>query len=127
MAYPDAVALVIAYLDGLHTEPVASRVPDPRPDTWIQVRQVGGTWEPPVRDTARLDVFYWAPDEPTAKAGGMTVRGQIHALVGTSLSGVQVYRVEESLQRQIDDPLTGSPGWWATYAITLRANDAMRY
>src|SRR5574338_265050 len=100
MSYPDAVALVIARLDTLHTVPVASRVPATRPTEWIQVRQVGGAELPPVRDVARLDVFYWAADEVTAKTGGMTVRGEMHAIVNTTLSGVLIYRVEESLQRQ---------------------------
>lgn len=127
MAYPDAVALIVAYLDGLHTKPVATRVPDPRPSEWIQVRQIGGASLPPVREVVRLDVFYWAATEPAAKAGGMTVRGQMQALAGTSLSGVQVYRVEESLQRQWDDPLTGAPAWWSTYALTLRANEILPY
>lgn len=122
MSYPDAVALTVAYLDGLHSVPVASRVPNPRPGEWVQVRQVGGAELPPVRDVARLDVFYWAATEPAAKTGGMTVRGELHALAGTTVSGVLIYRVEETLQRQTDDPLTGTPGWWATYAITMRAD-----
>ncbi len=123
MAYPDAVALIVAYLDGLHAVSVASRVPSPCPAEWIQVRQIGGAELPPVRDVVRLDVFYWAETEPAAAAGGKLVRGQIHTLRGTSLLGVQCYRVEESLQRQTDDPLTGKPGWWATYALMLRADD----
>lgn len=126
MAYPDAVAILAAYLDSLHTVPVVTRVPSPRPAEFIQIRQVGGAELIPVRDVARLDVFYWAATEPAAKAGGMTVRGQIHALRGTTQSGVQIYRVEETLQRQTDDPLlTNAPGWWATYALTMRANDVV--
>jgi hypothetical protein len=126
VAYPDALDLVRDYLAGLHSGvTVATRVPSPQPATWIQLRQVGGSELPPVRDTSRLDVFYWSTDEPTAKAGGMTVRGEIHALAHTSTLGVVCYRVEEFLQRQTDDPLEGKPGWWATYALTLRANDVV--
>lgn len=125
MAYPDAVALVITYLDGLHAIPVASRVPSPAPSEWIQVRQVSGTDLRPVRDLVTLDVFCWSTTEPAAKTLGMTVRSEVHAVARTSTLGVICYRVDEVLQRQIDDPLTGVPGWWATYSLTLRADSAI--
>jgi len=127
VAYADVLALVIIYLDGLHTVPVASRVPDPRPAEWIQVRHVGGTQLRPVRDVVRLDVFYWDNDgDAAAMTGGQTVRGQIHALAGTSTLGVVCYRVDETLgPRPNDDPLTGAPRSWATYALRVRANDAI--
>lgn len=129
MAYPDAVGLVIAYLAPLHVgKTVASRVPSNRPAEWIQVRQVGGAGMPPVRDVVRLDVFYWAADEPTAKAGGLLVRGEIQALARTSTLGVPCYRVEETLQRQWDDPLVeNNYAWWASYALTLRADSVLPY
>lgn len=126
MAYVDVLALVITYLDGLHSVPVASRVPDPRPTTWVQVRHVGGTQLRPVRDVVRLDVFYWANGEAAAQAGGLTLRGQIHALAKTSTLGIVCYVVEETLgPRPFDDPLTGANRSWATYALTVRANDAI--
>jgi hypothetical protein len=127
MAYPDAVALIIAYLDSLHAVPVVSRTPSPRPDEWIQVRHIGGAELRPVRDEPRLDVFYWAADEPAAAVGGELVRRELHALAKTSLLGVQCYRVDEVMApRQFDDPLvTDSYARWATYTLTLRANDAI--
>lgn len=129
MAYPDAVALLVAYLDPLHTVPVASRVPHPRPSEWIQIRHVGGNQVRPVRDAVRLDVFYWAANDPDAADGAEAVRREIHALAGTtSLGGVMCYRVDEFLSpRQFDDPQTGSPRRWATYTLTLRANDAIAH
>lgn len=126
MAYPDAVALIVAYLAGLHSgTTVASRVPSPRPAEWIQVRQVSGTDLRPVRDLITLDVFYWAATEPAASSGGRTVRAEIHALAKSTTLGIPCYRVEEVLQRQTDDPLLGTPGWWATYSLTLRADSAI--
>lgn len=125
MAFPDAVALVIAYLDNLHSIPVVSRVPATRPASFIQVRRVGGTSLPPVRDVARVDVFSWAADEPAAATLGGTVRAQMFDISRTSLSGVQCYRIEETLFRQLDDPDTGSARTWGTYALTFRADDAI--
>lgn len=127
MAFPDAVALVIAYLDGLHASPVqvVSKVPNPRPASFVQVRRVGGSSLPPVRDVARVDIFSWAATEPAAAALGGTVRAQMFDISRTSLGGVQCYRVEETLFRQFDDPDTGTPRFWGTYALTLRADDAI--
>lgn len=126
MALPDAVALVVAYLDGLHPVPVASKVPHPRPDEFIQVRRVGGGGLPPVRDVARLDIFSWSTSGVTAETLGAAVRKEMLALARTTLlGGVQCYRVEESLYRQFDDPETGAARCWGTYALTLRADDIL--
>lgn len=126
MAYPDIVALLVAYLDPLLTGPVMSRVPDPRPDVWTQVRRVGGTQVRPVREQPRVDVFSNALTEPDAWALGDLTRRSIHALKGTTLGGAVVYRVEETMgPRENDDPLTGRPRYWATYSILVRADDAV--
>lgn len=126
MALPDVVTLVVAYLDALHSTPtVASRVPNPRPNELIEVRRVGGAGLPPVRDVARLDIFSWSATEIAAETLGATVRAQMLALARSSLGGVPVYRVEETLYRQFDDPGSGAPRMWGTYAITLRANEIL--
>lgn len=125
MPIPDAVALVIAYLDGLHTEQVSAKVPNPRPSKLIQVRRIGGGGLPPVRDVARLDVICW-DDAGSAAAStlGTTVRAEMFALARTTtLGGVDCYRVEESLFRQFDDEETEAYRTWGTYALTLRANE----
>lgn len=125
MALPDAVALVVSYLNGLHTPDVVSEVPNPRPAEFIQVRRVGGAGLPPVRDVARLDIFTWSTGAPAAMALGNTVRAQMLALARTTLLGVQCYRVEETLFRQFDDELTGQARCWGTYALTLRADEIL--
>lgn len=126
MAYTDITALLRTYLDGLHSVPVSSRVPSPRPAEWIQIREVGGAQLRPVREAVRIDVFYWHTSEVSAMAGAQTVRLQIHALAKTSTLGVVCYRVDEVMRpRPIDDPLSGSPRGWATYTLLVRADDAI--
>lgn len=125
MAIPDAVALVVTYLDGLHSVPVVSKVPNPRPPEFIQVRRVGGAGLPPVRDVARLDIFTWSTSGPAAGLLAGTVREQMFALARTTTLGVQCYRVEETLLRQFDDTETGQARYWATYALTLRADEVL--
>lgn len=129
MAFPDPVALTVAYLAPIvDPTPVSSRVPDPRPAQFVQVRRVGGTPQPPVQDRARLDVRCWAPEEPDAMDLALTVRAAVWALSGTTLlGGVPVYSIDELLSpRQDDDDLTGTPRVWATYTLTVRADDVIQ-
>jgi hypothetical protein len=125
VSFPDPTALLIAYLTPL-LDPVAvvSRVPDPRPTQLVQVRRTGGNALPPVRDSARMDVWAWAAVDHDAMTLGLTVRSAIWALAGTTLlGGVPCYRVQEFMAPRLDeDPTTNSPRAWATYTLDLRAN-----
>jgi len=130
VTYADAVALLRTYLldpgQALPalTGPVASQVPDPRPDEWTQLRRIGGADLPPVREIVRIDAFSWALTYPAAWTLTELTRRKIMALKGTALLGPVVYRVETTMApRQLDDELTGLPRYWATYALTIRADD----
>lgn len=126
MSTPDIMALLVDYLNGVTSTDtrVATRVPSPRPGKLVQLRLVSWPKLPPVRRTARVDVFTWGTDkddETGAMALGIEVMGHVNALIRTTLLGVEVYRVEETLAlRQSDDLATGIPRGWATYAITHR-------
>ena len=128
MAYPDVLNLLRDSLATTHTPvPVVTRVPDSRPARFIQLRNAGGTKLPPVRLVARFDIFTWSTTEETAAADALAVRATVNALAGTATLGITCYRVEETLgPRQADDLITGMFRWWATYALTCRANDAIR-
>lgn len=128
MAIPDILDLLQSYLAAqLTPKPVAPRVPDPRPDEWLQIRRVGGTKAPPVTDKARIDLIAWALTEPAAMALLLAARLLVNNLYGTSAVGVPVYRVEETLgPKQVDDPEAGAPQAWMTVAITFRADDLVR-
>lgn len=128
MAFPDVTGLLVDYLDPVVAPVlVASRVPKDRPAKLVQVRRVGGTPLLPVRDQPRLDVFCWAKTDPEAMALALTVREAIWALSGNDLLGPVVYAVAEFMgPRQDDDPVTGTPRVWATYALSVRADDAIQ-
>ena len=136
MTFPDTVGLTIAYLTPRLDAHVGSRIPNPRPDRFAQVRRVGGRALPPVRDLVRLDVFTWAPSEPDAMALALDARRALWALAGTTLLGPTTYQVSEVLApRQDDDdqPATstpssggGTPRVWATYELVVRADAAIQ-
>lgn len=132
MADEDILGLLKSYLDGATASDVtvATRVPDPRPAKLVQLRLIGWPKQPPVRRIARVAIDAWGADvtdEEGAMALGITVRGLINALIGTTTLGVPVYRVEESAGlHQSEDPQSHIPQGSATYAITHRADDAIR-
>lgn len=126
MAYPDALALMKAYLDPLVTPPVCARVPDPRPDSFVTMRLVNTSRLTPVRVRPRIDFYAWAKTDSDAWTLGELVYRSVHALAGTTLLGPTCYAVEEFLgPRQADDTLTGTPRIWMTLAPVIRANDAI--
>lgn len=126
MAYPNALALMKAYLDPLVTPPVSSRVPDPRPASFVTMRLVATNQVRPVRVQPRIDFYAWAANDTDAWTLGELVYRSVHALAGTSLLGVECYRVDEFLgPRQADDRETGTPRIWMTLAPVIRANDAI--
>lgn len=118
--YLDVEQAVTAHLRALLGVPVVTRVPDPRPAEFVQVRRVGGTAEL-VWDRPRIDVFAWAPDDEIAHDLGMAARAALHDLQGTSVLGVPCYQVEEFLgPRRADDEPTGTPRIWLTLDLSLR-------
>lgn len=128
MSFPDPTALLRAYLAPL-LDPVqvVSRVPDPRPAELVQLRRSGGNAIEPVRDSARMDVFTWAPTDKDAADLAAAVRTAVWALAGTALlGGVMCYRVQELMAPRADeDATTNTPRTWATYTLDLRANAAI--
>jgi len=73
-------------------------------------------------------VHCWAPTDPEAWTLAELVRRGVHALAGTTLLGVTCYRVEETLgPTSLDDPLTGTPRVWATFSLSIRADDAIAH
>lgn len=127
----DILALLVTYLDGVTPADVkvATDVPSDRPAKLIQPRLISWSKVPPVRRRARVDIFTWGAgkgDSVGALALGRNVIGYINALNRTTLLGVQVYEVEETLGlRQSDDPTTGVPRGWATYSIVHRDESVM--
>ena len=118
--YLDVEQAVTAHLRALLGVPVVTRVPDPRPAAFVQVRRVGGAAEL-VWDRPRIDVFAWGTDDAAAYDLAMAARAVLHDLQGTTDLGVACYRVQELLgPRRADDEVTGAPRVWLTVDLSLR-------
>lgn len=117
--YPDAEQTVIDYLrplvDPIH---VGIRIPNPRPNRFLQVRRAGGVADQLI-DRARLDVFAWADTEPAAHDLAMQVRRHLAAMPGLR-NGVRVTDAAEFAGPLPAPDDSQQPRWLVTYEIALR-------
>jgi hypothetical protein len=121
IVFPDATATVITGLDAALTEPVSSRVPNPRPATFVTVQRAGGPRRNIVTDEATLIVESWAATPAAAHDLAQNARATIHALLGTSVDGVRILRTEEtSGPAYLPDPDSQQARYTQTFSVALR-------
>jgi|SRR5690606_3046996 len=105
-----------------------SRVPNPRPDKFVQVRRIGGPAEPnlPI-DRALVDVFVWSTDEDDMWETAFQVRDVIMGLRRSQLLSAPVYSVTEFMGlAQSDDQTPGQPETprvWFSVEIATRIKE----
>ncbi|MFD9629792.1 hypothetical protein [Streptomyces violascens] len=122
---PDAVAIVGDYLRSAlavagEAVPVVSRVPTPRPKSFVRLERLGGFSPTPVTDRARLDVHAWAPSECQAHDLCALVRGLLGAIPGVR-GGVTVYSVTEVGGPQwLPDQESGQPRYAFAVEVHMR-------
>lgn len=96
---PDSVAVVVGYLGAAlaafgEPVPVVSRIPSPRPPSFVRVERIGGARQTVVSDRPRLDVHCWAETESAAHDLAAHVRAHLGAIPGVR-DGVTVYGINE--------------------------------
>lgn len=127
--FPDAEALVIAYLDDQLDADVFGQVPSPleatTSDPFVVVRRVGGGRRLKVVDMATLTVDAYASREDDASDLIQRARAYLCALPGTTLGddSVACYRVDEvGGPVALPDPLTDMPRYTFTADVHLRGS-----
>jgi hypothetical protein len=123
VTHVDAAALVADHLrtvlPGLDVPgPVVTAVPKPRPTAFTTVRRIGGVTRNEVTDGPMLDIHVWAGNEHTAMERMQIVRSVIHDLIGSTLDGNPVYRINE-VQGPSMFPDTDSNQPRATYVVEV--------
>jgi hypothetical protein len=126
IVFPDAVGIIIGYLDALLDVPVVNSIPNPRPSTasFVTIRRGGGALSSLVVDAATILVEVWGPeggDPPYPLA--QLVRGRLHAMWGTVQSGVPIYRVDElGGPAELPDPDSAQPRVQFTVSVLMRGS-----
>jgi hypothetical protein len=93
--FPDTTTLVVDYLADVVDVDVFSEVPNPRPDSFVVVRRLGGVRRNLVSDGAQIGVDCFGTDDVDAYELATTARAHLFAMYGQVVDGVQVYRVDE--------------------------------
>jgi hypothetical protein len=127
LLYPDAVAVINPYLRaglvaaGLAV-PVVSRVPNPRPGSFVRVQRTGGPEVfPRTVDGAQITVDCWAATDGAAMDLAQRARQLIQQMSGTVQSGVSVHRVVEvGGPQNLPDPDSETPRVTFTAQIQMR-------
>lgn len=118
--WPDVTGIVVGHLDLELADTVATRVPDPRPSTFVRVQRVGGRAVGPV-DAARVLVECWADTEVAAAALAGRTRDAMRRIPG-NVTGYHVARcTEQGGPSLLSDPLTGTPRYLSTFEVAVRA------
>lgn len=118
---PDAELLTTGYLRAeLEDVPVSTKVPNPRPATFVRAWRTGGTARSRVVDYAQMTVECWGADKSTANQLARQVRGLL--LDAASSSGIGLCRRVEPGSLYYDpDPDTAHERYTVTAYLTLRA------
>lgn len=121
IAFPDAEGVLVNFLNGVLDVPVSTRVPSPRPASFVRVVRVGGSRRDLVTDGPLLVFEAWAATETAAADLARLARAYVGSLPGQSVNGVWVYRVVEAGGTQsFPDPATDSPRYQFTVQIYTR-------
>lgn len=121
--FPDAVSLIIDYLNPELDVPVAPRVPNPRPDKFVTVARVGGPRRDIVTDRPLITIESWAGSDEDAHDQAQIVRALLHEMPGRSIGGTAVYTVDEASGPQLlPDPLSDQPRYTFLVQIALRGD-----
>lgn len=121
IVFPDVEALFVAALPDVLGVAVSTRVPNPRPASFIRVKRAGGGRRNLVTDAALVVVEAWADTEPAAADLAMRASAALFALAQTDTGGVWIRRVQEiSGPSSFTDPVSGSPRYQLTAQIDTR-------
>lgn len=121
IAFPDAVAAVVTWLEAHVDEPVRSKVPNPRPDAFYTVTRTGGPRRNIVTDAAQITVESWALSDEGAHDMAQIARAHLHTIAGEIVNGSPVYRVDElSGPARLPDPLSEQPRYSQSFELAIR-------
>jgi hypothetical protein len=114
--FPDAEAAVRLYLLPLMTgTKIATRVPNPRPASWLRVMRTGGARESRFVDRPQITLEGWGPDEDTASKLLNRARTWLNA------AGGQIFGVEEvGGPANLPDPTTAQIRYTMTVWVRIR-------
>lgn len=93
--FGDTINAVITALNAALTVPVTSKVPNPRPASFVTVFRTGGPRLNLVTDGAQVTIDTWGTTGPATADLAQQVRQALHNFAGTVVTGIPIYTVTE--------------------------------
>lgn len=130
VVFPDAELVCVSYLRAQlaargDTTAVGTVIPDPRPDSLVMARRLGGPRQTLVSDNAQIGIESWAPTAEAAHDRAQLCRALLLAMRGTTQQGAAVYRVGEIAgPGELPDPLSNQPRYVFSVEVALRGASA---
>src|SRR5690606_10522532 len=121
MRFADVEAFIIPFIKAVvGSVPVGTKVPNPRPATFVRAFVNGGAAVNRVLERVQITVDCWAPNQPAASA----LAGQIRSAFFNSPVHNLVRGVEE-VSRPMSTPDEASDRYRFTIALMVRATRGM--
>lgn len=98
--FPDAEDLLVDHLTAEFaargvTATAHTKVPNPRPTSFVLVPRVGGVRRNIVVDAPTIGFEVWGPTDKAASDLAQITRALVNGMAGHVIGGVQCYRVDE--------------------------------
>lgn len=107
-----AVAVAVKLLNDRVAPPVSSKVPNPRPATFVRVSRAGGGMSNIVTDRPWLIFECWAPTEAEAEMLANLVGAHLKAAQFETINGAKLLGWSEAGRASFNDPAVPSQSRW---------------
>lgn len=120
--FGDIEALLCGWLRAQLDVPVASKVPHPRPRTFVLVQRHGGIRANVVTDAPQIGVEVWAETDADAHDLAQVARSALlYRLPGQVIDGHTVYRITEiGGPSHLPDPVSNQPRYVFELQVFIR-------
>lgn len=119
MRFADIEALIVPFIKS-HVDPVkvSSKVPSPRPATFVRAWANGGAAINRVLEDVQITVDVWAPTQPGASELAGVIRT---AFLNDAQAAMPLVRAVSEVTRPYSQPDETSERYRATYSLRVRA------
>lgn len=116
IVFPDVEGILVSALNARLDEHVSTKVPNPRPASFVRLVRVGGNRRNVITDRATVVFECWAASNVAAERLCALVRAHVHALAPDTVRRVR----EVAGPQSFPDPLSESPRYQFTAQIDTR-------
>ena len=126
VAFPDIETVLVEWVGDVLdarslSQPVSTRVPNPRPSRFVRIQRTGGPQANVVVDGAQVTFECWDDNQPDAAETARVLRAELAAIRNTTTgSGHLMYRTDEFSGPSLLPDVSGQPRYSWTVRVHVR-------